>query len=336
MTGGTLTLAVFDERSGWSLPERHGARLAELAGDAWTVRTVSTRAQLLEALGETVGLVGMPLTEEQIERHLGRLRWVQLARSSGDASAAIATALAGGVRISSAGSVRAPFVAEHALALTLAQLRRVDSSVARQREHIWASHEIASGIRSLIGATLCVVASPALVREVAVRVRACGASCVACAAGAPGVERVLDDEVDRAFEIGALNEAVSGADVVIVGAPRTPSTLGLIGKKTINAMKRGAVFVDVSKGGVVDQNALVDALRKDRIAGAAMDVFATEPLPPTSPFWTMPNVIVTPHVAAVGEGFWDRLIEQAGENARRAVVGEALIDELAPAMYAVA
>ncbi|MEM1423476.1 MAG: hypothetical protein AAGH64_05675, partial [Planctomycetota bacterium] len=98
-TGGTLTLAVFDEGNGWSLPDRLHARLAERAGDAWRIRAVASHAELLEAMGETTGLVGLPLTEDHVRHHAGRLRFIQLARSSGDASPAVVAAMDEGVRV---------------------------------------------------------------------------------------------------------------------------------------------------------------------------------------------------------------------------------------------
>ncbi|GAB4546596.1 MAG: NAD(P)-dependent oxidoreductase [Phycisphaerales bacterium] len=333
-TGGTLTLAIFDESSGWSLPERLHQRLAQRAGDAWRVRAVASHAQLLEAMGETVGLVGMPLTEEQLRHHVGRLRFVQLARSSGDTSPAIEAAIDGGVRIASAGTPRAPQVAEHATALALALLRRLDLAMLRQREHVWATTEIASSVRTLSGSTLGVIGAPPFVRAMAARARVFGARVVACVVGVAGVDVVVSDDVDEAHPEGRLNDVLSASDVVVVGAPRLSSTLGLLSKRALGAMKRTALLVDVSKGGVVDQRALVETLRRGRIAGAALDVFTSEPLPQTSPFWTLPSVIMTPHVSAAGEGFWDRLIDQAGENARRAATGEPLIDELAPPLYA--
>jgi D-2-hydroxyacid dehydrogenase (NADP+) len=331
--GGTLTLAVFDERSGWALSERYAARLSERAGDAWRVRAVASRAELLEAMGETVGLVGLPLTEEQLRPDVGRLRWLQLARSSGDASPPVEVAIENGVRVTSAATPRAPQVAEHALALALAMLRRLDVAIARQREHVWSAKELAPLVRTLAGATISVVAAPPLVRALAPAARALGASVHACVTGAPGAEDALDEENVVAQPVERINEALGAGDVVIVGAPRTEMTIGLVGRKAMNAMKRTAVLVDVSKGGIVEEGPLIEALRRQRISAAALDVFSAEPLPSTSPFWTMANVIVTPHVAAAGDAFWDRLIDHAGDNARRLAAGEPLVDELAPALY---
>ncbi len=331
-TGGTLALAIFNEASGWTLPEQHHARLAELAGEAWTVRAVSSRAQLIEALGDAAGLVGMPLTEEQIRSHLGRLRFIQLARSSGDANPAVETALEGGVRVASAGTPRAPQVAEHAMAMALALLRRLDLAMMRQREHTWSAEELASSVRTMAGATVGVLGAAPFVRAMTERATPFGARVRACVLGPldtlPG-----GPELD-AQPMEALHDVLTSSDVVVVGLPRVHHTMGLIGRKALNAMKNSALLIDVSKGGIVDHHALVEALRRGRVSGAALDVFASEPLPATSPFWTMPGVLMTPHISAAGEGYWDRLIEHAGENARRASAGEPLIDELTTALHA--
>lgn len=336
MLTGTLTLAIFDESTGWALPERHVHRLGERAGSAWNVRAVSSRTQLLEAMGETVGLVGLPLTEEQLAPHVGRLRWIQLARSAGDASPALESAMTAGVRVSSASTARAPQVAEHALALTLAHFRCFDLATKRQREHLWNPVEIAGLSRTLMGATVSVVGVPPLIREVSARANAFGANVIGCAVGSSGVERLIEEDVDRALPLEALHDAASAADVLIVAPPRYQRTASLIGRKVFSAMKPASLLVDVSKGGIVDHPALIEALRRGRIASAALDVFPTEPLPSNSPLWTMPNVTMTPHVSSAGEGYWDRLIEHAGDNAARAASGESLIDELPASAYATA
>ncbi len=333
MITGNLTVAIFDEAAGWSLPDGLVSLLADRAGPAWKVRKVTSRTELLTAMGDTVGIVGLPLTEEQIAPHVGRLRWIQLSRSAGDATPALVHAMGAGVRASSAATPRAARVVEHTLAATLMMLRRLDLAAIKQSEHDWSVQELTPQIRSLRGSRVAVISPPPFARAIAGPLAAFGAEYEACVVGAAGAERALDEESIRARPLSELNDVLAHADVVICATPRIVQTMGLMGRKQFSAMKRSGVFIDVSRGGVTDEAALIDALRRGLLGCAALDVFASEPLPPTSPFWTMANVVVTPHIAAAGEGFWDRLIEHAGENARRAAEGEPLLDELPPALY---
>ena len=113
--------------------------------------------------------------------------------------------------------------------------------------------------------------------------------------------------------------------------PLLPSTRGLIGARAFAAMKPGAVLVDVSRGGVVDEPALLAALESGRLRGAARDVFAREPLPEESPLWDAPNLIVTPHCSAVYEGWEDRSVAMFAENLGRWCRGEPLANVVDPA-----
>jgi len=118
----------------------------------------------------------------------------------------------------------------------------------------------------------------------------------------------------RASEPYDLHALLAEADYVVVTAPLTPKTRNLIDATALGSMKRSAVLIHVSRGGVVDESALIDALRAGRLRGAALDVFEEEPLPKTSPLWDLPNVIITPHIAGLTERYVDRLMALALEN----------------------
>ena len=115
---------------------------------------------------------------------------------------------------------------------------------------------------------------------------------------------------------------------IIVATPRIPATDDLIGARQFKVMRPGMVLIDVGRGGVVNQNAMLDALRRGRLAAAGLDVFATEPLPPASPLWTMPNVIVTPHISAASPHYWEHAVEVIATNLNRMLSGEPMIDEI--------
>ncbi|MFL5952536.1 MAG: D-2-hydroxyacid dehydrogenase [Gaiellaceae bacterium] len=125
-----------------------------------------------------------------------------------------------------------------------------------------------------------------------------------------------------------LGELVERADAVVVTLPLTAETAGLVDRETIERMRDGAVFVNVGRGGVVDEQALTEALRSGRLRGAALDVFADEPLPESSPLWELDNVIVSPHTAALSVKENERIVELFGENLRRYLAGEELISRV--------
>jgi phosphoglycerate dehydrogenase-like enzyme len=113
---------------------------------------------------------------------------------------------------------------------------------------------------------------------------------------------------------------------VVVCIPHTPETERLIGPREFQIMKRGAVFINIGRGAVVDEPALIAALREERLAGAALDVFAEEPLAPSSPLWDMPNVIVSPHSASTADSENAKLTDLFCENLRRYLKGEPLLN----------
>jgi phosphoglycerate dehydrogenase-like enzyme len=124
---------------------------------------------------------------------------------------------------------------------------------------------------------------------------------------------------------GALDEVARAADVLAVCLPRTPHTLGIVSREVIAQLPPGALVVNVGRGGLVDEAALLEALVRGDLGGAALDVFDEEPLPEKSPWWTAPNTLVTPHVAGHGLRYVERGVEVLLENVRRLERGEELL-----------
>ena len=131
----------------------------------------------------------------------------------------------------------------------------------------------------------------------------------------------------RLYPIAARRSMIGECDFVISTLPSTPETLGLIGKAELAAMKPTAMLVDVGRGGVIDPDALYTALKEKKLGGAALDVFVEEPLPPESPFWKLPNVIITPHIAWTSPQYRQRAAKLFAENLRRYVNGEPLYNQ---------
>jgi phosphoglycerate dehydrogenase-like enzyme len=134
----------------------------------------------------------------------------------------------------------------------------------------------------------------------------------------------------RLYPIQALKSMVSECDYVVVSLPLTPETRGLIGAEEIKAMKPGAFLIVVSRGGIVDESALAEALTEKRLGGAALDVFAKEPLPAEHPLWQLSNVILTPHVSGFSPKYKERAGLMFAENLQRYLHSEPMLNRFDP------
>ena len=136
--------------------------------------------------------------------------------------------------------------------------------------------------------------------------------------------------LETLYGLDELHEALSGAEHLVLSVPHTRETEGLIGAAELALLAPGAIIVNVARGAVVDEAALVDALESGRLGGAALDVFREEPLPADSPFWTMPNVLVCAHSAATSDRENERITDIFCENLHRYLAGEPLMNVLDP------
>ncbi len=208
---------------------------------------------------------------------------------------------------------------EHVLALMLAFARRLPDAVRAQADHTWRHMENAE-VFELAGKTLLVIGLGAIGRRIAQMAAALGLRVLgirrAPSGLLPGGERVAGIE--------SLPDLLPAADFVVLVTPLTPETRGLIGERELRLMKREAYLINVARGGVVDEAALIRALREGWIAGAGLDVFEHEPLAPDSPLWEMPGVIITGHYGGVTPAYDDRAFEIFLDNLHRYRAGEPL------------
>ncbi len=135
---------------------------------------------------------------------------------------------------------------------------------------------------------------------------------------------------ERLYPPQALPSMASECDFLILTVPLTPETRGMVNAKVFESMKETAYLIDISRGGVVDQGALVEALKEEKIGGAALDVYPVEPLPTSSPLWELPNVILSPHVAGTSDQYLARAADLFAENLRRYVANEPLLNRYDP------
>ena len=131
---------------------------------------------------------------------------------------------------------------------------------------------------------------------------------------------------DAVYGPEQLDSVIPEADYILLCTPVTPATIGLMNRTRLGRMKPDAYLINVGRGPLVDEAALIDVLKDHKIAGAALDVFTEEPLPKDSPFWTLENVLITPHTAAVTDRLWERHNQLIGENLRRFLDGKPLLN----------
>jgi phosphoglycerate dehydrogenase-like enzyme len=234
------------------------------------------------------------------------------------------------VAVTTSSGVHAVPLAEFAILGLLAIAKDLPGLAAAQQARSWPA--VKRPLRELHGQTLVLVGLGDIGREVARLGKALGMRTV-------GVRRRarssgdLPPSVDEVHAGDRLPELAGRADAMVVSLPLTDQTAGLLDRATIERLPPSCIFVNVGRGGVVDEAALVDALRERRIAGAVLDVFATEPLPPDSPLWTLPNVLVSPHGAALSERENERIVELFVANLHRFLAGEPLTNRVEPGVW---
>lgn len=287
------------------------------------VRAVD-RADALTAMGEVDALITSTIYWDadfaERLRCSPRLLWVQVLNAGFDNMERLGVPER--VTVSTLGEIGSGIVAEHALGLLLALLRGLPAALEAQRVRTWGAGPVIRAARTLHALDVAVVGFGHIGRQVAALARAFGARVVAFARTArvaPGGTEV------RALE--AFRSSLPQFDAVVICAPLNQATAGLVDGAAFAAMRRGAYLVNVSRGGLVVTSALVEALQRGILAGAALDVVDPEPLPASHPLWSLPNVLLTPHTAWAGGGAAQlRLVEELIlENVRRFVRGEPVL-----------
>lgn len=234
-----------------------------------------------------------------------------------------------GVRVTNTRGVQAVPIAEHVLAVVLAFAKQLPFVLENQRQAHWAQNAF-TGDRLpwlLRGRTLGLVGVGTIGSAIAARARAFGMRVVAMRRQ-PGAPAGLD--IDAVYGPGQLPDLLAQSQVLVVAAPLTPETEGLIGAREFAQLPAGAVFVNVGRARIVHTDALVASLQSGHLGGASLDVFPQEPLPPTHPLWTCPNVILTPHTSGYRQGHWDEVVDLFAENIRRWESGRELLFEVKP------
>jgi D-2-hydroxyacid dehydrogenase (NADP+) len=265
------------------------------AADDQTALSIAAEAEVLFAKAHSVSaalVAGM--------RHL---RWIQALTTGTDHLESLA--LPPSVTITSARGVHGPQMSELALMLMMALARDLPRMLSNQQQRHWERWPQSL----LLGKTVVIVGIGAIAEELAVRCRALGMR----------VEGVSDARSNaRGFDAvhprSELRRAAARADFLVALVPYGPATHHLIDRSVLEAMPRTSRFINIARGRVVDEAALIEALELALIAGAGLDVFAIEPLPRESPLWQMPNVIITPRIGGMSDIYAQQLLPLLSEN----------------------
>jgi D-2-hydroxyacid dehydrogenase (NADP+) len=219
-------------------------------------------------------------------------------------------------------------VAEHVFALILARTRAIHISMRNQFERRWNRRPAAYAVYELNGQTLGIVGLGKVGRAVAKLGRAFGMRVIGY-----DVREIDDDNVDRAYTESELPKLLEQSDIVVLCLPYTSKTERIIGIDEIRTMKHTSFLVNVGRGRLIDEPILVEALSKGWIAGAGLDVFEMEPLPPDSPFYNLGNVIMTPHIAGATPDYWEHVGTIFVNNLKNFLAGEKMVTELDKTVY---
>jgi len=316
------------ETPGWKEPRRivvradSPDRLAPFRAAAPGVEFVAARdeAAALALVGDADALIGW--CNPELVAAGKRLRWIQLFSAGAGPCSAIPAVGERGIVVTNMQRISGPQIAEHSLAMLLAFTRGLNAWLPRQRKAEWDEESFPmQKMWELKGRTLLVVGLGGIGTELAVRADGLGMRVIATRASAAEKPPFVA-HVGRPDELLKL---AAEADVVVNCTPLLPSTTDLFDAKFFAAMKPGGYFINVGRGRSVVQDDLVAALKSGQLAGAGLDVTEPEPLPADHPLWQLPNVIITPHVAATSDRVLARVFLLARENTRRYAAGDRLL-----------
>lgn len=313
---------------GWTAPKKivvpavMPAKLAELkrvAPEVFFIPVKSIEEAAKEAVGAdaVLGFCNADIAKAK------SVRWIQIGHA-GVEKDLVPEVVNSDICVTNLQRLYGPNVADTAMALLLAQTRGLAPELHNKTagpDH-WTKLKNASKAQELHGKTMLIVGLGGIGTQIARRAEAFGMRVMAID---PNEKIVKPAFVFSIEPPGKLMERIPQADVVVLACPLTKDTRGMFAASQFAAMKKSAYFINIARGGLVDQEAMIAALKKNSIAGAGMDVTDPEPLPDSSPLWSMTNVVISPHLGGQSDGARDRQWRLFRENIRRFVAGEPLL-----------
>jgi phosphoglycerate dehydrogenase-like enzyme len=310
----------------WNIPDSHVDILRKRFPRVSFTYTTDERTAAAAAASAEVVLTAR-MSAAALE-NAPNLRWVQSSASS-VTTLPLSQLAAREIVVTNTRTVQAGPIAEHVMAGILVLSRMLHRTLAAQRDRRWIQNEMTGNSIPwcIARKTMTLLGMGSIGTEVARRAHAFDVTIT-------GVRRRPNEPkpqfVDRVLAAEQIDEALRGCDVLVIAAPFLASTDGLINAARISLLNRGALLVNVARGKIVDQPAMISALETGQLGGAVLDVFDHEPLDVSSPLWTLPNVIITPHIASLRPDHWDDVIDLFSENLRRFERGEPLLNRVDP------
>jgi phosphoglycerate dehydrogenase-like enzyme len=278
-----------------------------------------------EEITDTSVFIGWSLRPEQFVAGK-KLRWIH-SPAAAVHQLMFPALIQSNVVLTNSTGIHGPVVAEHAIAVLLAMAKRLPQAMQYQARRQWSQDKLwheRPRPREVADATVAVVGMGGIGREFTARAKALGMKVLAVREN-PGKGA---DGADAVFSSTQIDEVLPQADYVLLCTPVTPATTGIINAARLGKMKPDACLINVGRGPLIDDSALLQALKDRRIGGAALDVFVEEPLPSDSPFWPLDNLLITPHTAAVTDRLWERHYRLIADNMKRFLAGERLLNEV--------
>jgi len=316
-----LLIALYHRFELWQMPQWFSERLRGEFPQLEVVH-LPNYDKVMEEIADAVIAISWSLRGEQI-RAAKKLRWIH------STAAAVHQLMtpelrASDIVVTNASDVHGPVVAEHAIALAFALAKRLPQAVKHQQQKHWAQHDLWNAQprpRELSGATMTIVGMGGIGRPLAKLAKALGMRVV----GVREHPERGSEGADVVYGFNELDLALREGDFVVLAVPVTPKTDHLMNAELLAQLKPDAYLINVGRGVLIDDDALVQALGAKNFAGAALDVTTEEPLPPASPLWHMENVLITPHIAGLTERMWERHYAHYTENLRRYLAGVPLL-----------
>jgi len=318
----TVVVGIYSSFPSWNIP---ASSVERLRGDF--PRHTFLHATSDERTLELIPPAHVAFMSEMRARHFAAapsLQWVH-SPAAGVGGMLFPAMIESQVVMSNSRGISAETIAEHVIAVTLARFRKLPLAFHTQSVRHWTQEAFVEppSLRTIAGSTALIVGLGAIGTATARRLAALGARVTAIRRNP---ERAAPEGVETVAPPERLLELLSSADIVVISAPQTRETRSLIGAAELAAMRRDALLVNVSRGKLVDEAALVSALTDTPTLGAALDVFEHEPLPADSPLWSLPNVLVTPHIAGFRPDHWDAVTALFADNLRRFESGQPLLN----------
>lgn len=308
---GMKILASFD------LPEQYVKQIQRVSPNVTVIREWDDDA-LLDAIKDVEALFAGKINQKMIQT-AKKLRWIHSWGAGVDRFLAIPEVADGSIIITNSSGVHPIPISEHVISIMLAFTRKLREVFMSQNNKNWATVDLTgteSGrlhISELNGKTVGIIGLGNIGNEIARKAKCFGMTVLATRKKKTHKPPFVDELLPH-YDLQTL---LQRSDFVVISLPLTPETKDMIGKKELETMKKTAYLINIARGKIIDQKALITALKKKQIAGAGLDVFEVEPLPYDSELWNMKNVIVTPHIAGETIHYWQRAVPIFCENLKR-------------------